>query len=59
MISTPDYICPGTRVSSVVPEASKLQTNKLPVKECLNRWPSGDGRRAMVARRDHRHGFDR
>ena len=43
MITTPDDTCPGTRVSSVVPGASKLQTNKLPVKERLIGWPSGGG----------------
>ena len=40
MISTPDYTCPGTPVSCVVPKASKLQTNKPPVNGRLNRWPT-------------------
>ena len=47
MISTPDYTCPGTPVSCVVPKASKLQTNKPPVNERLNRWPNAPSERVV------------
>jgi hypothetical protein len=43
----------------LVPEASKLQTNKLPVKERLKRWPgmrSGAGRLYRRRRRAGGHG---